>query len=354
MLEVSIEKRYDEAPGSAGFSLEVDFQAQSGITALFGPSGAGKTLTLSAVAGFIRPDGGRVAVGGETLFDSDGRIDVPARARRCGYLFQQGALFPHMTVRENVLFAAPEDAPSVDALLERFRIAGIAARRPHEISGGERQRCAIARTLAARPRVLLMDEPGQGLDVVLRRELHAIVVELRRELDIPMLLVTHDLGEAFALADRMLVIADGRLHDRGEPQEIYRRPSSRRTARLLGLDGVFEGRVVESDSATGYARLQPESGPAIVTPSERPLAAGSAVSYCIRPDAVLARPRNGVLESDEVAVRLERVEPAADHVRLYFDGGLSAQIPADRYRRHAAASEWSLRFPADSVWVFPE
>ncbi len=351
MLDVSIAKRFPEAPGSAGFSLDVAFQANAGITALFGPSGAGKTLTLASIAGFTRPDRGRIASSDLVLFDSQNGVNLPARARRCGYLFQQGALFPHMTVRENLLFSSPDTA-SADRLLERFHINGIASRRPHEISGGERQRCAIARTVATRPRLLLMDEPGQALDILLRRELHQVLRELRDELRIPMLLVTHDLAEAFTLADQMLIIDDGKIHDRGAPADLYRRPSSKRTAQLLGLDAVFDGRVVSADS--GRVTLQAEGGPLIHIQPQTPLATGAPVSYCLRPDAVVAAPRNGALNPDEIAVRLENVEPTADRVRLTFTGGLAADLSPAEFRRHAETSEWTLRFPENSVWIFPK
>jgi molybdate transport system ATP-binding protein len=235
-LTAHIEKRFAARPASEAFNLNVEFVAEPGITVLFGPSGAGKTLTLEALAGFSNPDTGKIQFGARTLFDSHTRIDVPARNRRCGYLFQQDALFPHMTVRENVAFGANPDENRVDQLLTDFRIDGLAGRRPSEISGGERQRCAIARTLASSPEFLLMDEPAQGLDIALRRELHSLFRRIREQFGLPMLLVTHDISEALALGDSLLLYSHGKIVQQGPPQHTFDNPNSVAAARLMGIE----------------------------------------------------------------------------------------------------------------------
>lgn len=201
----------------AAFTLDVAFTAftgGTGITALLGPSGAGKSLTLRAIAGLARPDTGRIALGGAVLFDAERGVNVPARARSIGYMFQQYAIFPHLSVASNVGFGlhthpAPQRARDVDELLALVGLGGFGARRPHTLSGGQLQRVALARALAPRPRLLLLDEPLAALDVPLRRQLGASLRMLHERTGTPMLLVTHDPQEADALADATVRLEGG-------------------------------------------------------------------------------------------------------------------------------------------------
>src|SRR5271170_6078239 len=152
MIQAKIRKQYAPSPDSAGFSLDLEFQAAAGVTALFGSSGAGKTLTLDSIAGFVRPDEGRILLDDQILFDGAARVHLPPRSRQCGYVFQNYALFPHMTLRQNLEFGA-ERAPrlgrhrKVTEMLEKFRLTDVAGRRPYQLSGGQKQRCSIARAL---------------------------------------------------------------------------------------------------------------------------------------------------------------------------------------------------------------
>jgi ABC-type sulfate/molybdate transport systems ATPase subunit len=259
-----------------------------------------------------------------------------------------------MTVRQNLAFAAGSaaDGPAenIDELLERFRIGHLSGRRPHEISGGERQRCSIARTLASRPRLLLMDEPGQGLDLGLRRELHQILRELRREYPMPMLLVTHDLWEALALADSMLVYAGGRIIQRGSPSEVYRRPDSLRVATLLGVENVFEGRVV---SVSGGRMKLAAAGIQAEAAALAGRSAGDLVSFCIGSDAVRAIPCNGSSAAG-ATTRLLATEDAGDRMRLLFEGGWSAALPRGEFEQYRNAEAWRIQVEDGAVWVFPE
>ena len=193
-LHARLTKSFSASPESAAFTLDVELTAAPGVTVLYGASGAGKTLTLDCISGFIRPDNGRVLLDDRILYDASARVHLPPRARRCGYVFQNYALFPHMTLRQNLAFAA-EGRPRLDRhrfvndMLERFRITEFAARYPHEVSGGQKQRCSIARTLVANPKLLLLDEPARGLDAALREDLYAILRDLRTDYRIPILLV---------------------------------------------------------------------------------------------------------------------------------------------------------------------
>src|ERR1700674_1569513 len=168
MLEARLRKTFSPGPDSAGFLLDLEFSATAGVTVLFGPSGSGKTLVLDSIAGFVRPDEGRILLDNDILFDGLTGVHLAPQARNCGYVFQNYALFPHMTLRENLQFAAErrprlERHRRVSEMLERFRLTEAAGRNPHELAGGQRQRCSIARALIGGPRLLLLDEPTQGL-----------------------------------------------------------------------------------------------------------------------------------------------------------------------------------------------
>src|SRR6202163_2142978 len=179
MLQARIRKSFAPKHDSAGFTLDLEFSAIAGVTVLFGPSGAGKTLVLDSVAGFVKPDGGRILLDDDILYDAAAGVNLPPQKRNCGYVFQNYALFPHMTLRENLAFAAErlprlERHRRVNEMLDRFRVAEFAGRYPHEVSGGQKQRCSIARALVSAPRVLLLDEPARGLDAALRHDLYAL------------------------------------------------------------------------------------------------------------------------------------------------------------------------------------
>ncbi len=213
MLEVRARKRLPD------FVLDVDFAVRDEILVLFGPSGAGKTMTLRLVAGLERPDAGEIVLGGQPLVSRERRVWVPPRERRCGFVFQDLALFPHLDVRANLLFGARADGDGtrerLERLLDRFRIGHLARRFPAELSGGEAQRVALARALMTDPAVLLLDEPFSSLDAETRRAVQDEVVEAHGTWRIPFVFVTHDREEAERLGDRMVFIRDGRLVDVG-------------------------------------------------------------------------------------------------------------------------------------------
>jgi len=223
-LAVSVRK---ELPG---FDLGVEWSIGRELAVLFGPSGAGKSLTLRMIAGLVRPDAGSVRAGERLLFDSSKGVDLPPERRSLGYVFQDLALFPHMTVLENILYGGhgvPRDArrARAAALIERFRLGGLERRRPVEISGGQRQRVAFARALLRRPGALLLDEPFSALDAPLRREMGELLREVQREFSLPVVLVTHDEAEAKALADTVILCARGRIVRQGSPPEALACPA---------------------------------------------------------------------------------------------------------------------------------
>ena len=215
------------------FRLELALALGRETFALVGLSGAGKTTVLRAVAGLATPERGLVRLGGDVLFDSALGIDVPPEDRRVGFVFQDYALFPHMTVAQNVAYGARARAPE---LLERFRIAHLAGARPGELSGGERQRVGLARALARDPGVLLLDEPLSALDPHTRAALRLELRKLLDELDLPVLLVTHDFHDAAVLADRVAALADGRIRQIGTPSELIAAPADAFVASFTGAN----------------------------------------------------------------------------------------------------------------------
>ena len=202
------------------FQLRVRFRTQAQRSVIFGPSGAGKSLTLQALAGLITPDGGRIAFGTDVLFDRAAAIDVPARRRGFGYLFQDYALFPKLNVRQNIAFGLTQGlrnppAAVAGAVVERwlhaFELVDVAAQRPSELSGGQRQRTALARALVHSPRALLLDEPFSALDPELRQRMRSELDELLRRIDIPVLMITHDPEDLHWFGDEVLYLRDGMI-----------------------------------------------------------------------------------------------------------------------------------------------
>lgn len=218
MIDVDLQLSVTDA--HRRFDLSVRFASEAPVLALYGPSGAGKSLTLQAMAGLLRPAGGHVRVAGRTLFDAAQGVDLPAARRGVGYLFQDYALFPHLTVRQNVAFGltswrrprlSAADAERVESLLAAFGLQDMARSRPAGLSGGQRQRVALARALACEPSVLLLDEPFSALNPMLRHSLRQELAEVRARWAIPMVMITHDVEDVLALADQVCVIDHGQV-----------------------------------------------------------------------------------------------------------------------------------------------
>jgi molybdate transport system ATP-binding protein len=219
------------ASHDAPFSLDVAFEVPSGITVLFGPSGSGKSTTLAAIAGLLRPDAGRIALGEEVWFDSERGIDRPPHQRGVAFVFQSLALFPHLTATQNVAYGIDrastrrETQSRAAALLAKLEVSHLANRRPSTFSGGEAQRVALARAFATAPRVALFDEPFSALDLPLRNDLIADVRDFADELAIPLVHVTHERTDARALGERIILLADGRVIGSGSTRELLREQS---------------------------------------------------------------------------------------------------------------------------------
>ena len=246
---------------SAPFILDVSVEVPSGITILFGPSGAGKSTLLDCVAGLVRPEEGRIALGEKILFDAETRVDLPPQRRKMGYLFQSPALFPHMSVEENVAYGLDQLPANVrqghvTEILEAFRVEGFRTRKPGEISGGEAQRVALARALVTEPRLLLLDEPLTGLDAELKS---SIVDDLRAwnaAKRIPILYVTHSREEVDALGERVIALENGNVVSSGAPMDVLDAPRRKRLAQAAGFENLLAGTVLDLREADGVMRVR--------------------------------------------------------------------------------------------------
>jgi len=238
------------------FLLKAEFEAEAGITILFGQSGSGKSTLLNCIAGLIAPDVGRIALDTTVLFDSERRVNIHARKRSVGYLFQNLALFPHLTVEQNVQYGLAK-APAavrekkVFTILESFRIAHLLTGKPNELSGGERQRVALARSLVTDPKVLLLDEPLTALDASTKSEIIADLRAWNASHEIPIIYVTHAVREAFALGERVVVLDNGRVVAKGTPQEVLVAPRHEIIANLAGFENVFDATVDSVSESQG-------------------------------------------------------------------------------------------------------
>jgi molybdate transport system ATP-binding protein len=362
MLSARIQKRFHAREDAAAFTLEIDLEMIAGGNVLFGPSGSGKTLTLDSIAGFVRPEEGRILLFDEILFDSKAGVHLTPQRRHCGYVFQNYALFPHMTLKQNLEFATGtpktlEKRRKVNEMIERFRLSVVAGLHPHEVSGGQKQRCSIARALIGEPRILLLDEPSQGLDATLRGELYAVLRQVRSEFKTPLLLVTHDLEESFELGEELFVMHQGRVVQHGPPKEVLSKPVTSEVAELLGHKNVLAAEILALDPGRNSSRLRIDdfdmAGPYL--PGHF---IGDHVTVFARPEDLRAWPQalrivKGAASSkgekfgaNQIPAILERVVPLPNTVRLEFAGGLTvtqAGMP------ESMAREWVVEFPPESI-----
>lgn len=268
-LSVQIEKRLGD------FRLDVSFDAGDECFGMLGASGCGKSVTLRCIAGILKPDRGRIVMDGRVLFDSEQGIDLKPRERRVGYLFQQYALFPNMSVRENIEAAARgvrrERRAAADRLLRKFRIEEIAELKPGQISGGQKQRAALARILAAEPSLICLDEPFSALDSFLRRRLELGLSEMLSEFSGTVLWVSHDRGEVYRNCDRVCVMDRGKSLETAPVKELFAAPKTEAAARLAGFrnfaEAFISGKEAPGAGSAEGAAVGAESGMRVVIPS---------------------------------------------------------------------------------------
>ena len=296
----------------------------AGTTVLFGPSGSGKSTVLRCLGGLDQPQKGRISFGQDCWFDGDSGRFVPARQRGVGYVPQSYALFPHLSVARNIGYglshlSRQEQHRQIVKTMDWLALAGLAQRRPGELSGGEQQRVALARALIRQPRLLLLDEPLSALDAPTRVRLRSELRQLLKQLNIPTLLVTHDRGEALALGDHLILLEAGRILQRGPVHEVFSRPCDSSVAGLVGVETVQPATVLESSD--GLVTLQ--AGTTRLVALSPPLEAGAEVYACIRAEDVILM-RGDVGQSsprNSLAVAVVRLTSEGSVVKIDLDAG---------------------------------
>lgn len=322
-LVADFEKRWPR-----GATIRAAFSQPAGgfhATVLFGASGSGKTTILRCLAGLERPQRGFVRLGDQTWFDAPQSIHLRPQQRGVGYLFQDYALFPHLSVERNVAYglrgmALRERRRRVGGLLEMLALSGLEARKPHELSAGQRQRVALARAVAPRPRLLLLDEPLSALDTPTRQSVRGELRRLLAEIDTPAVLVTHDPIEAVALADRAVVLADGAVRQAGPIDEVFSRPADPIVARTVGIETIQPGRIMSV--ADGLATVR--AGTAELLAVSEGLSPGP-VYVCIRgEDVTLERnPQPLTSARNRLAARVISLVPEGPLLRVTLDCGFA-------------------------------
>ncbi|MFN8091238.1 MAG: molybdenum ABC transporter ATP-binding protein [Vicinamibacteria bacterium] len=308
----------------ASMELRVAVALPRGVTAVMGPSGAGKTSLLEAIAGLRPRASGRVAVAGEALLDTARGVSLPPERRRVGYVPQDAGLFPHLDALGNVRYGARDDPAAVDAAIDTLELRPLLGRRPRSLSGGERQRVALARALATRPRLLLLDEPLAALDAGLRDRVLPWLLRVRDAWDVPCLYVTHGVGEALAAARHALVLRAGRVAASGEPRALLGAPALEEEARE-GIENLLPARVVAHDAAGGITRVRTATGLEVAVTLAEARAAGDAVTLALRAEDVLVAsgPVPGLSARNAYPGRVASIErPGADALlRCALDAG---------------------------------
>ena len=301
----------------ARFPLRVDLKLGSGVTALMGPSGSGKTSLLESIAGLRRAARGRIALEGERWLDTDAGVRLAPNERRVGYVPQDAGLFPHLSVRRNVRFGLRDEA-AAESAIDTLEIRDLLDRYPASLSGGERQRVSLARALATRPRLLLLDEPLASLDLALRQRVLPYLVRIRDRWQVPCLYVTHNVGEALAVAERLVLLQDGAVQADGRPKELLAVPAVSREAEA-GLENLLAGTIAGHDADGGVTRIELHGGPPVSVPYAPDRAVGDAVTLSVRAEDVLVaiEPPTGLSARNVVAARITAVERTGTDVTLH-------------------------------------
>ena len=345
-LFVDFEKHFDGGP-----AIRVKLHrpvATFSLTVLFGPSGAGKSTTLRCLAGLERPDRGIIRFGDEIWFDAERNIFLPPQQRKIGYLFQDYALFPHLTVEQNIAYglrklSAPLRRQRIEEITGLLEIGGLDHRFPRQLSGGQQQRVALARTLACRPRLLLLDEPLSALDAPTRQQLRRQLRHWLVELQISTLLVTHDRLEALAFGDHLALFHAGRVCQSGPVQKVFSAPADLNVARIVGVDTIEQGRIV--NISDGLATLEVGQTQLVALAPPADAAIESEVYVCIHAEDVTLEVGAALPETsacNHLVGRIRSVDREGPIVRLNLDCGfpLKALITNQAYE-NMGLHEWS-------------
>jgi molybdate transport system ATP-binding protein len=365
MIEVHIAKDL------GNFSLNLSLSLQKGLTVLFGPSGAGKTLTLHTIAGLVEPDSGTIHLNGVVYFDKKRGVNLPIPRRRVGYVFQEPSLFPHMNVFENIAYgisglSSEERTRRVKHMIGKMRLSGLEKNLPHQISGGQKQRVALARALVTSPLLLLLDEPFASLDNPVREELRFDLIRIREEDHVPVVFVTHDVEEAFVLSDEIVVLNEGKVEQIGSKEDIFYRPQTQNVAKFFAVKNIFHGKVTDIRPGEGEMTVWvEEKGFQASIPYQEGARVDEWVRFCIRPEEIMVlkedRPIKKNLKANIFAGNIVRiVEKGAEHTLFFkqsrddYDFEISMPNLAYRSLRIKEGQLVKVAFKWESIWLIPE
>src|SRR6266540_4376329 len=336
---------------------DVTFRVDEGkLFTLLGPSGCGKSTTLLSIAGFHSPERGRIAGGGEVFFDAERRVNVAPEQRNLGIVFQSYAVWPHMTVFENLAFPLKvrrvkrkEIRARVAETLELVEMGQYTDRYPHQLSGGQQQRVALARALVYSPSVLLLDEPFSNLDAKLRERARTWVKELQHNLGLTTVFVTHDQDEALSMSDFIAVMDRGVVQQIGTPEDIYRAPANRFVAEFVGRVNLLRGRVLAVNGRTVEVEID-DSGLVLRAAAQTPVSTAASVTVAVRPEAVtLAAGDSALNGTNTFDARVHAVAFLGDHYEYELEAGRlpllvqsSIRVPGDRVRVHIPPDACSI------------
>jgi iron(III) transport system ATP-binding protein len=366
MLAVrGLAKRFTTAHGTVQAVNDVSFEVQQGeFYTLLGPSGCGKTTTLQCVAGLESPDGGEIEIAGTVAFSSGRRVDLPTHARDIGIVFQSYAIWPHMTVYENVAYPLLHGRRPVgrraarERVMEALRLVhldALADRPSPFLSGGQQQRVAVARALVDEPQVLLLDEPLSNLDAKLREEMRVELRQLVKRLNITTLYVTHDQVEALSMSDRVAVMANGEIVQEGTPREVYAHPRQAFVANFVGRINFLDGRVLAGGGAGVLATLATSVGELRCAAPDA-LEDGTRALVAVRPETIrvsTARP-DGAARVNVVEGTIRAVGYFGDHVDCQVDvNGQVLSVKADAYAELRVGDRAYLELPPERIMLWP-
>jgi molybdate transport system ATP-binding protein len=356
-VDARLQKRLPAVGDTEAFELDVHLKSDSAVTVLWGASGAGKTLALNCLGGFSKPDQGRILVNDQLYFDAAASVNLPPQKRRCGYMFQDHALFPHMTVRENLKFAVASARGisslnkhrRMNELLECFELNDLAARKPAQLSGGQKQRAALARMLVGDPHLLLLDEPTRGLNARLRQAFYDVLRTTRERSQAPIVLVTHDLEECMQLADFVCLMEAGHFVQTGLRDQVFARPATTEIASALGIYNLLPAKVTALDPSRDTCTLD-VVGSEVQSRYLKGRLIGDQGYLCVRQTEAKLLPNLGRKEANQILLRFCGTSPSAQGVRVLLEHGTAATVSEAAYDLLRGEAVLKLEIPASAVY----
>ena len=361
MLDINIKKTVP------GFSLQVKLQAAKELLSLLGPSGSGKSLTLRCIAGLLTPDEGYIKLNDRILFDSTRKINLTPQDRQLGFLFQHYALFPHLTVEENIGYglvkcSKAQKRDKINHFLQLMRIEGFGKKYPNHLSGGQKQRVALARALILDPEILLLDEPFSALDTGVRSKLRQDLLVLQQRIRVPTLLVTHSMEEAYMLSERMTIFENGQIVQTGAKDEIIYRPKTRFVARFTETKNFFDSEVLEVKETYLLVKVIKE-GFVVKTPLYQGIQKGQRVTIGIRPEDIRLIPSDHASKAENhfklfLAAKINRcgiytlygkINQPSESVEDYH---LQVDVFKQNFERHVSQDQGSLTISLPMKSIF--